>query len=102
MIHVIVSYTVNPDFVSKNKENIAVFLQDFKQLDQSLFNYTVFVKDDGVTFTHISNYKDEKIQTEVLNVPSFLDFQKKRDASGLNNSHTVQVLNYVGSTQAVL
>ena len=66
-------------------------MQDFKQLDQSLFNYAVFVKDDGVTFTHISNYKDEKIQTEVLNVPSFLDFQKKRDASGLNNSHTVQV-----------
>lgn len=29
----ILSYTVNPDFVRENKENIAVFLQDFKQLD---------------------------------------------------------------------
>lgn len=102
MIHVIVSYTVNPEFVTENKKNISVFLNDFKQLDQSRFNYAVFLNDDGITFTHVSNYKDEQIQNEVLNTPSFLNFQKMRDDSGLNNSHKVQVLEYVGSTHPVL
>lgn len=102
MIHVIVSYTVNPEFVTENKKNISVFLNDFKQLDQSRFNYAVFLNDDGITFTHVSNYKDKQIQNEVLNTPSFLNFQKMRDDSGLNNSHKVQVLEYVGSTHPVL
>lgn len=102
MINVIVSYQVKPEFVAENKLNIENFLSSFKNLDNTKFNYSVFLDSDGVTFTHISNYHDEHIQKEVLNTPSFLEFQKKRDDSGLNNSHKVQVLEYVGSTNSIL
>ena len=102
MIHVIVSYQINPEFVTENKLNIENFLKSFKNLDNNKFNYSVFLNSDGVTFTHISNYQDEHIQKEVLNTPSFLEFQKKRDESGLNNSHKVQVLEYIGSTNNIL
>jgi len=98
MINVIVSYTVKPAFVAENQENIREFLEDFRSLDTSTFSYRVFLNSDNVTFTHVSNYRDEQVQREVLNVPSFLAFQKKRDDSGLEGSHQVQVLQHIGST----
>jgi quinol monooxygenase YgiN len=95
MINVIVSYTVKPEFVSENKNNIQKFLNDFKTLDQTKFEYKVFVKEDGVTFVHFSNYENEEVQNEVLNVPSFKEFQRLRDESGLNDSHKVEFLKSV-------
>ena len=98
MITVKVSYTVKPEFVAANKENIAVFLSDFKKMDATDFRYSVFLLDDGKTFLHFSTYKNEEVQKEVLNVPSFKLFQQKRDESGLDNSHKVEVLEYIGSS----
>lgn len=95
MINVIVSYTVNPEFVSENKANIQKFLNDFKNLNPSTFEYKVYVKEDGVTFVHYSNYINEEVQHEVLNVPSFKEFQKLRDESGLNGSHKVEILHSI-------
>lgn len=92
MINVIVTYTVKPEFVSENTSNIQTFLDDFKQLDQSTFEYKVYLKEDGITFLHYSNYINEEIQNEVLNTPSFKEFQKLRDESGLNGSHKVEFL----------
>ncbi len=101
MINVIVSYQVKPEFVEENKLNIAGFLADFRELDNRRFIYSVFLKDDGVTFVHTSNYSDENIQKEVLNVPSFLEFQKRRDESGLNNSHKVEILEFIGASKSI-
>ncbi|WP_299181293.1 hypothetical protein [uncultured Chryseobacterium sp.] len=92
MINVIVTYTVNPEFVSGNKANIQKFLSDFKNLDQETFEYKVYLKEDGITFLHYSNYINEEVQHEVLNVPSFKEFQRLRDESGLNGSHKVEIL----------
>ncbi|WP_300565973.1 hypothetical protein [Flavobacterium sp.] len=98
MITVKVSYTVNPEFVETNKKNISLFLEDFKKMNADAFKYTVYLKEDGVTFVHFSSYINEEIQNEILNVPSFKFFQKMRDESGLNDTHRISVLNYVGSS----
>lgn len=98
MINVIVSYRVNPEFVEENKTNIGRFLDDFSEMGQGAFSYNVLLKEDGVTFVHISSYKDADIQNKILNTPSFLEFQKKRDESGLNNSHQVEVLQLIGAS----
>ncbi|MDH6250707.1 cell fate (sporulation/competence/biofilm development) regulator YmcA (YheA/YmcA/DUF963 family) [Chryseobacterium sp. H1D6B] len=92
MINVIVTYTVQPEFVSENKANIHKFLEDFKTLDQSAFEYKVYLKEDGVTFMHYSKYSNEEVQHEILNIPSFKEFQRLRDESGLNNSHQADFL----------
>ena len=102
MITVTVSYTVKPDFVQINKQNISKFLDDFRKLNPSDFRYNVYLQNDGVTFVHLSTYRNEEIQTNVLNVESFKSFQKERDESGLNNTHKVEVLNFVGSSFDVL
>ncbi|MCD0480351.1 hypothetical protein LPB90_18085 [Chryseobacterium sp. LC2016-29] len=95
MINVIVTYTIKSEFVSENKSNIQTFLNDFKNLDQSKFEYKVFVKEDGITFVHFSNYENEEVQNMVLNIPSFKEFQRLRDESGLNDSHKVDFLKSV-------
>ena len=87
-----VTYTIKPEFVSENKANIQKFLDDFQNLDQETFEYKVHVKEDGVTFLHYSSYINEEVQHEVLNVPSFKNFQRLRDESGLNGSHKVEIL----------
>ena len=92
MINVMVTYTVKPEFVSENKTNIQKFLDDFKKLDPAIFEYKVYLKEDGVTFLHSSSYINEEVQHEILNVPSFKEFQRLRDESGLNGSHTVEIL----------
>lgn len=97
MISVIVTYQVKPEFAEQNKANIQRFLKDFEQLDSSKFKYSVLVKEDGVSFVHYSQYSDENMQNELLNVPSFKAFQEMRDASGLNGSHKVEILQSVGS-----
>lgn len=92
MINVIVTYTVKPEYVLENKTHIQKFLDDFKNLDQETFEYKVYVKEDGVTFLHYSNYINEEVQQKVLNTPSFKDFQRLRDESGLNGTHKVEIL----------
>ncbi len=98
MINVIVTYSVKDNFVETNKINIKKFLIDFKNLDQKRFSYSVLLKNDGLTFVHISKYSDKEIQNELLNVATFLDFQKQRDESGLNNSQKIEVLEFLGSS----
>jgi quinol monooxygenase YgiN len=94
---VIVTYRVKPGFVAQNKQNIQQFLEDFKTLKGG-FVCEVFTKADGNTFVHFSSYKNDAVQNEVLNVPSFREFQRLRDESGLDGSHNVEILTYVGST----
>ncbi|MFY0481960.1 hypothetical protein ACI6PS_05085 [Flavobacterium sp. PLA-1-15] len=99
MISVKVTYTVKPEFVAQNKANIKIFLEDFNKLNASDFEYDVFLCQDGITFLHLSSYKNEEIQNQILNVPSFKNFQKERDESGLNNSHTLEMLEHIGSSK---
>lgn len=98
MITVKVTYTVKPEFVGANKENINKFLSDFKKMNPSEFRYNVYLQDDGRTFLHFSTYKNEEIQKEILNIESFKSFQEQRDKSGLDNTHKVEILSYVGSS----
>lgn len=102
MIIVTVSYTVKSDFVEMNKQHISKFLDDFRKFSPSDFRYNVYLQDDGVTFVHLSTYRNEEIQTKMLNVESFKSFQKERDESGINNTHKIQVLSLVGSSFDVL
>ncbi len=96
MISVIVTYKIKSDFVTKNRANIQKFIADFKTLDSNKFQYSVFTKQDGVTFAHHSLYDNEHIQHILLNTPSFLEFQKQRDLN-LDESPKIEFLNIEAS-----
>lgn len=98
MISVEVCYTVKPGFVAQNKRNISAFLADFRQLVTLNFLYQVYVKEDGLTFMHLSMYENKEVQQQVLQVPSFLNFQRERDESGLDVAPQLKELTLIGSS----
>jgi hypothetical protein len=102
MISVQVTYKVKADFVEENKSNINVFLADFKGMLTSKFLYHVYLKEDGLTFVHVSMYENEDIQELVLNTPSFIAFQQKRDAQGLAEAPVIEHLQHLGSSLSLI
>lgn len=98
MIIVKVTYTVKPDFILKNKENIDVFLNDFKKIKSSEFRYIVYLGDDGKTFIHLSMYQNESIQKQLLAVESFKLFQKQRNGSSLEAAEKIEMMELVGAS----
>ena len=102
MITVKVTYTVKSGYVQKNKENINVFMNDFKKLDNNEFRYTVYLSGDGKTFVHLSNYNNEAIQKQLLDVPSFKAFQQQRDESGLEGAPHIDILQSVAASREII
>lgn len=99
MITVKVTYTVKPAFVSQNLENINTFMQDFRTMGSD-FQYSVYTNEN--TFIHLSHYKNEEIQTAVLNVPAFKAFQQQRDDSGLEITPQIEILTLAAGTRELL
>ncbi|MEX0662385.1 MAG: hypothetical protein WEA58_02630 [Balneolaceae bacterium] len=99
MIVVKVTYTVKPEFVQKNKENINSFMIDFQKMNTNEFHYASYLYGDGKTFVHISHYENEEIQKQLLQVPSFLNFQKERDESGMEVLPEIEVMTLVASSK---
>ncbi|QQT25610.1 hypothetical protein [Sphingobacterium spiritivorum] len=98
MIVVKVTYTVNREYVNTNKERIQNFLTDFKKLDNTQFLYSVFQKEDGDTFVHLSQYQNKDIQQELLNTASFIHFQEQRDKN-LASEPQIEFLNFIGNSE---
>ncbi|GAB3221255.1 hypothetical protein [Spirosoma arcticum] len=98
MIIVKVTYTLKPDFVLKNQENITLFLNDFKKIDSTDFRYIAYIGEDGKTFTHISMYQHEEIQKQLLAVASFKAFQKERNESGLEADEKIEMITLAGAS----
>ncbi|CAH8293120.1 hypothetical protein EV196_103130 [Mariniflexile fucanivorans] len=101
MIIVKVTYTVNPDFLYKNRENIKLFMLDFKKLNTNNFQYHVYLCEDEKTFVHLSHYKDETIQKQLLETASFLTFQKERDESKLELDPTIETMHLVSAASSM-
>src|SRR6478672_5158347 len=102
MISVHITYTVKPEFVAQNKQNISTILADFKKMNDVSFFYNVYIKEDGITFLHSSMYDNEEAQQKVLSTPSFIAFQEQRDSQGLVGEPLVETLTLIGSSLSIL
>lgn len=100
MITIKVTYTIKEDYIDTNKEKIQIFLDEFKELDNNQFVYTIFQVNGSNTFIHMSQYKNEVIQKELLNMPSFLEFQKQRDLH-LISAPTIESLTQIGISKNI-
>ncbi len=100
MISVKVTYTVKDHFIDQNIKNIHIFLKDFGMLNNDYFRYSIYVLEDKKTFVHLSEYSNQVVQQELLNVPSFLSFQKQRDEN-LESEPIVELLNLIGASKGL-
>lgn len=100
MIAIKVTYTIKEDYVCTNKEKIQIFLNEFEKLDNKQFVYAIYQVNGSNTFIHMSQYKNEAIQKELLNMPAFLEFQKKRDLH-LISEPTIESLTEIGISKNI-
>lgn len=100
MIAIKVTYTIKEDYVRANKEKIQTFLNEFEKLDNKQFVYAIYQVNGSNTFIHMSQYKNEAIQKELLNMPSFLEFQKQRDLN-LITEPTIESLTQIGISKNI-
>jgi hypothetical protein len=96
-----VTYTVKPSFVAENIENIKQFMAEVRKIGDPGMRYTVFLAEDGKTFSHLSSYTNNESQSKFLALASFKSFQEKRDASGLESEPTIETYSFVDSSHKI-
>ena len=96
-----VTYTVRPDFVAINKQNIKNVMEDLSALKKDNINYNACICEDGKTFMHTAFFKDESDQKILNTLPSFIYFQTALKASGLESPPKQELLELVGASRKV-
>lgn len=92
-----VTYTVKPEFADENRENAKTFINAVRGLNNPAIRYFSFLGENGKTFTHLALYDNDEAQKQFLELPAFRDFQKKRNASGLEQPEKIEMLELVAS-----
>jgi quinol monooxygenase YgiN len=97
---VIVRYTVTPEFVGENVENIQAVMKEHRALGDASYQYQAFQeKDDPCTFTHIGFYADDAAKERATNLESFAAFQKALKASGPVSPPQATWFDLIGSSR---
>ncbi len=93
-----VQYTVRPEYVETNKENIRKVMNKLRSNPIEGMNYSSFLLDDGQTFVHINMARDEetlaRLQSEV---PEFNEFRSALKESQPLSPPKSENLNLVGA-----
>ena len=73
-------YTVKPDYVAQNTQNLEAFIAALTAASVPGLSYRVFLEEDGQTFLHLVTSKDDP-SAVVTGLPSFKKFQSELLAS---------------------
>lgn len=93
-----VTYRVQSEFCQENQKNVNRFINDLSKINDPGIRYFSFLGEDGETFTHLAIFTDDRAQRVLLELESFLEFQKRRDASGLKESPKIEEMEMVASS----
>ncbi len=72
-----VEYKVKKDFAEKNRENIAAVTHELASLGDTGVMYSVYVKDDGLTFVHFAIRRDAAAAQVIPGLVSFQKFSEE-------------------------
>lgn len=72
-----VTYTVKPEFVSKNQENISAVMSDLRKINNAGIRYATYLGDDGKTFMHFAHFENDTLQQVLFDLQSFKSFQQQ-------------------------
>lgn len=76
-----VEYTVQPEYVEQNKENIRKVMDRLKKEPIAGMMYSSYTTGDGNTFVHINIAKDQETMGKLNEVQEFNDFRQALKAS---------------------
>ena len=73
-------YTVRPEYVAQNKQNLDEFIAALTEAAVPGLSYRVFLEEDGQTFLHLVTSQDDP-SAVITGLPSFKTFQSELLAS---------------------
>ena len=76
-----VQYTVQPDYVATNQQNIETVMQELRAIGNPGLRYSAYLLEDGQTFMHIAMFADEAANKVLNELPSFAAFRQALKAS---------------------
>lgn len=97
MIAIRVRYTVKPEFVENNKNNINAVMNDLRALGNPNTKYMSFLEEDGKTFMHFAMYPDKETADLVNGLSSFSKFRQELKASKPEKAPQLENLSLVGA-----
>lgn len=97
-----VYYTVKAEYAAQNKANIRRVVDELRALRRPDLSYSVFVEDNGKTFTHLLSYENEEAKKVFASLESFKTYVSELEASRPEVPSIVASLTLVGSTSDLL
>jgi hypothetical protein len=94
-----VQYTVRPEFVTTNQQNIAAIVSELKTLNHAGIKYTAWLLPDGKTFMHFDQLESEEAHQVLQSLASFKKFAAELAASQLEVEPRLELLSLVASTE---
>ncbi|MBT5856456.1 hypothetical protein HOH87_07490 [bacterium] len=76
-----VTYTVKPEYVSTNQQNIKAVMDYLEANPIEGMDYNAYLLEDGQSFMHINVAKDEATMNQLLSVDAFNAFRMALKAS---------------------
>jgi hypothetical protein len=73
-------YTVKPEYVARNRQNLGEFIAALTGASVPGLSYRVFLEEDGQTFLHLVTSQDDP-SAVITGLPSFKKFQSELLAS---------------------
>ncbi len=92
-----VQYTVQPEYVEKNKDNIQKVMEALKANPIAGMLYSSYILDDEQTFVHINIAKDSETMSKLNDLPEFKEFRMGLKASNPVSPPKPTNLNSVGA-----
>lgn len=93
-----VEYTVKPEYVAINKNNIQKVVAELRALGDTGILYSVYVKEDGCSFVHLAIYKNPDEPNLIPTLKTFQAFSKQLKEEGLATAPQSLNLSMVGKS----
>jgi hypothetical protein len=93
-----VQYTTKPDYVVRNKKNIAKVMNDLREINNPGIKYGAYLLEDQKTFMHFTQFQTEEAYKVLNSLESFKKFQEELKASGLEVAPKAENLSLVASS----
>ncbi|EFH81016.1 hypothetical protein [Ktedonobacter racemifer] len=95
-------YTVKAEYATQNKKHVSQVIEELQALHRDDIQYSVFVQEDGKTFTHLLICANEEAGRAFTGLKAFAAFQAALTESQPEVSPSVNNVTLVGSTSDLL
>ena len=94
-----VQYTIKPEFVAANQQNIAAVVAELKILNHPGIKYGAWILPDGKSFMHFDQFDSEEAHLLLQELPSFKKFADELSAAGFEIEPKLELLSLAASTE---